>query len=752
MKKFIICTCVLVLLCFGGWYAYFYMGFYISFGSEKTVETFMQADEDTIYMLQDGEYRPFEIRGVNIGNGIPGEWGADFAIAQADYLRWFSQISELGANTIRVYTILHDDFYNALYDYNLQREAAGEAPLYLLHGVWADDYSRNSHKDMYDDGLLPEMIEDGKTIIDIIHGHRSHLGRDGDGSGNYRKDISRWVLGYILGVDWESGLVIYTNQNNPEITGYQGTYMSTTAEATPFEAALAQLGDELIEYETNRYKQQRLVSFSNWPTTDPFRYSIITSTYRLKSAAVNVEHIQPTEAFISGYFASYHVYAYYPDYLETELEAADYSDVMLEEIFGENQANTLEYRLERLGVPAIQDYLAEADYYDGQGRVNTYYAYLKALNNFHNIPVVIAEYGLTTGRGRAQVDVNTGRSQGYITEQEQGEGLVSCYTDIMAAGSAGSCLFSWQDEWFKRTWNTLHAVDMDRSPYWSDYQTNEQFFGLLTFDPGEAESICYVDGNPSEWMEEDVVLETDAGRLSMKYDEKFLYFYAEAEDYDPEADVLYIPLDITPKSGSTYCENYNVSFENAADFLIYIDGTENSRVLVQERYEVLRAIYWESYYVQNPYIYPPDSNSPEFVNINMAMLLRDVLPRQELGQAMGEVFETGLLRCGNANPAGEDFDSLADFCFTEQGVEIRLPWQLLNFSDPSQMMVHDDYYEKYGVENLQIRQLSAGLGFSGEEGSIPMAPFELKGWGNKVTYHERLKASYYILQDYWAAQ
>ena len=134
----------------------------------------------------------------------------------------------------------------------------------------------------------------------------------------------------------------------------------------------------------------------------------------------------------------------------------------------------------------------------------------------------------------------------------------------MAAGSAGSCAFTWQDEWFKRTWNTMHAVDLDNTPYWSDYQTNEQYFGLLTFDPGEEESVCYVDGDASEWSEEDVVLETDQGALSMKYDEKFLYFYVLG--VDPEAETLYIPIDTTPKTGSTYCENYSLTFERPLRF------------------------------------------------------------------------------------------------------------------------------------------------------------------------------------------
>ena len=180
--------------------------------------------------------------------------------------------------------------------------------------------------------------------------------------------------------------------------------------------------------------------------------------------------------------------------------------------------------------PKIGDMLsgnARVDFYDAKGQINTYYAYLKILNEYHTIPVVISEYGVSTGRGMAQRDVNTGRNQGNMTEEEQGQAIIECYEDIMAAGSAGSCVFTWQDEWFKRTWNTMHAVDMDNTPYWSDYQTNEQYFGLLAFDPGEEKSVSYVDGDLSEWTKEDIILERDTGFLAMKYDEKFLYFYVD---------------------------------------------------------------------------------------------------------------------------------------------------------------------------------------------------------------------------------
>lgn len=742
MKKFILGACIVVVLLVAGYYAYFHLGVYVDTDPNAPVTTFMKTDEDTIYMERDGAYVPFEIRGVNLGTGIPGQWGTDYVIDEETYLRWFQWIQEMGANTIRVYTILQDDFYNALYTYNTEREAQGEEPLWLLHGVWIDDYVQNSHRDAYDDDFLQTFLEDSRTLVDILHGNRNvSLGR-GEGSGSYRRDVSPWVIGYILGVDWQDVTVAYTDEKYPERNQYAGMYLYTTEDATPFEAMLCQVGDQIIQYETQRYKEQRLVAFSNWPTTDPFTYPEAVSDHFMKCAQIDVEHIQATDAFLSGQFASYHVYSYYPDYLQ-------YLSTVEEEVAEEEASGQTEEEMGGVPYDSVLTGDEQADFYDSRGRYNTYYAYLQMLNRHHNIPVVISEYGVTTGRGMAQEDVNTDRNQGYMTEAEQGQALIECYEDIMAAGSAGSCIFSWQDEWFKRAWNTMHAVDLDKSPFWSDYQTSDQFFGFLTFDPGEEESVCYVDGDTSEWTEEDVVQTREEGSLSMKYDEKFLYFLVEWEDFDPEEDILYIPIDTTPKTGSTYCENYDISFERPCDFVIRIAGEDGSRVLVQERYEVLRATYFQETDQRNPYLEPVDADTPVFRRIEMVLQLTNNLGRR--GQPTYPTYETGKLRCGNGNPEAEDFDSLADFCFTESGVEIRLPWQLLNFANPSEMMIHDDYYEHYGVEYIQIDEMYVGVA-AGEsaEYRIPMESFALEGWGTSVTYHERLKESYYIMKKYWA--
>ena len=709
MKKFIIAAAAIVVMYVIWDTAYYRLGIYIDLNPDKPVTTFMKTDETDIYMNINGEYVPFEIRGVNMGVGVPGKWATDYAIDKETYLRWFGYIKDMGANTVRVYTILHDDFYNAFYEYN---KSHPEDPLYLIHGVWVNDYVQNSHRDAYDPDFRDTFLQDCKTVVDILHGKKKLSLGYGLGSGSYNKDVSQWVIGYILGVEWEDVTVTYTNHKYPERNTYIGKYMYTTEDASPFEAMLCEAGDKIIEYESNRYKCQRLVAFSNWPTTDPFDYPEDITRFFMKCAKVDVEHIKTTDAFISGHFASYHVYPYYPDYLEYIDDKTGYS-------------------------------------YTSDGKVNTYLTYLKKLTAHHTIPVVISEYGVSTGRGMAQKDRNTGRNQGNMSEQEQGRAIIDCYKDIMEAGCAGSCVFTWQDEWFKRTWNTMHAVDLTKTPFWSDYQTNEQYFGLLSFDPGKEKSICYVDGDVSEWTEEDMVANNDNISLSVKYDEKFIYFLVHKNGFNHETDKIYIPVDVTPKTGSNYCENYNLKFDKEVDFVISIDGKNNSRVVVQERYEVLRAMFYHETHDEDAYLNPPDTDTPVFKTINLMLQTATPLITGDW-TATAEIYETGLLTYGNANPDSSVFNSLADFVFSGDYIEIKLPWQLLNFANPSEMMVHDDYYENYGVEYIKIDHINIGVAAEEENVSrIHLEEYPLKGWGRSVTYHERLKASYYAVKEFW---
>ena len=287
MKKFIIICSILIILFIILDVLYYRMGIYIDFNPTQEITTFTKTQGKDIYVKENGNFEKFEIKGVDLGVGIPGHYATDYAIDKETYLRWFKQIKELGANTIRVYTILHDDFYNAVYEFNKNNPD----PLYVIHGLWVNDYIQLSSIDAYDEKFLDKMLEDVKILSDVIHGNRKISFNEEYGNGNYTKDISKWVIGYILGVEWEDVTVAYTDDIEQDKKSYQGKYMYTKEDATPFEAMLARVGDKMLEYETNRYKEQRLIAFSNWPTTDPLSYLEIVENYFLKVANVDVDNI-----------------------------------------------------------------------------------------------------------------------------------------------------------------------------------------------------------------------------------------------------------------------------------------------------------------------------------------------------------------------------------------------------------------------------------------------------------------------------
>ena len=707
LKRFILVSSLVVAVVFTALYLTMVRGLYVDPHPEVPPElSFRAVGKDLFRRAEDGTWEIFEIRGVDLSTNLPSSSVLDFAPEAADYARWLEEIQALGANTVRVFTIVDDDFYQALYTFNTTHEE----PLYLLQGLQVSDRANYGSKDVYDDGFLGLLLENGVAAVDVIHGERAIPLGDTSGTGYYRWDVSPWVLGYLVGHEWDSGNVAYVNESTLYPTSYEGTYFVTAPEATRFEVVMAQVMDRIVGYESDKYKQQRLIGFVNDPSNDPFAFTDLYAARFLKYSQLDAENVLATEALASGYFAAYRLNTFSRDYLAyfTPEQRAELSDILID--------------------------LDTSDLYHG---------YLDLLSRYHTMPVIAAGYGFSSAR------VPVFEDEPPLTERQQGERLVEVWQDAMQADWAGVFVSTWQDVWDRRTWNTSYATFEFKDPIWHDVQTEGQCYGLMAFELGEGDRACYVDGDPSEWTEEDVVQETDQGRISMKYDEEYLYFYVEGEGGRPERDSLYLLLDTTQASGSNYCENFDLTAERDCDFVICIDGRDNSRVLVQERYEILWVMHAYDLARTDPYYEMPSVSSPTFLPISVMVQRSSPVPAGEWLPAV--TYETGKLRCGNAHPESPDFDSLADYSFTEDGVEIRLPWQLLNFASPAEMVIHDDYYENYGVEYLPIDEMWVGLSWGdGNEERIPMAAFPLEGWGRKVTYHERLKESYYILQDYWA--
>src|SRR3546814_14644369 len=65
-------------------------------------------------------------------------------------------------------------------------------------------------------------------------------------------------------------------------------------------------------------------------------------------------------------------------------------------------------------------------------------------------------------------------------------------------GLSGAFVFSWTDEWFKRTWNTMESQDPERRQVWHDPLTHEQWFGVIATAtarvPGSTRALVPEDG------------------------------------------------------------------------------------------------------------------------------------------------------------------------------------------------------------------------------------------------------------------
>lgn len=87
MKKFIITVISLLVIVLTVNYVYFHLGVYIPFLQSSDIEVNAKTEGKQILLKEDGEFVPFEIKGVDLGSGYPGEWSTDFSIDKETYMR-----------------------------------------------------------------------------------------------------------------------------------------------------------------------------------------------------------------------------------------------------------------------------------------------------------------------------------------------------------------------------------------------------------------------------------------------------------------------------------------------------------------------------------------------------------------------------------------------------------------------------------------------------------------------------------------
>jgi tetratricopeptide (TPR) repeat protein len=704
--------------------------------SFKNPQSFFRVGKDYLEFYEDERWNKIFISGVNIGLGIPGYFPGEYAIERATYLKWFKQIYEMGANAVRIFTLHPPSFYEALYEFN-----QSGAILYLIQGIWyelPEDYNFSGST------FLSNLHSDIKKTIDAIYGNITLSEKPGYPSGNYRFDISSYTIAFILSREPESCAVKkYNSIDKNKIANFDGDFLEIK-NATPFEIWITKICDFIQSYEYEIYKKTHPVSFVNWPTLDPIsHWSESRYEDELKMQGIEVdltrcvenedeESLDPSKINFkkgAGFFATYNIYPYYPDFM-------------------------------------VNDYLDHED---------PYRTYLIELKKHHqDMPVLIAEFGIPSSRDTAHWH-SKGWHQGRHNEFEQGKIIEVLLNDIVESKMAGAIIFSWFDEWYKKNWVFQpFYIPEERKAFWFNFQDPENNYGLIASYPGYPDKNVSLSANRSEWQKASLLYQKKDGplylfkdnfdnsrtlkNLAVQHDEGFLYIMLETlEKIDFKKGCYMIGIDTcNPEEGEFSLPfNTNVQSPIGLKFLLHFCGKEKSRILVTKSYDK----YLNS---EINFIRPTKSYNAEWVPMFIKTNNRRI-SKDGKRYFSSRVFSTSNLRFGSLDIKSPYRNSLADFFVKDNILEVRIPWALIGFCDPSSRQVF--WKDETGIsktsDGVRLIALSykplEGSTYAEKTGLISNLTDSLPGelsinsiktyswdeWGEPL-FHFYLKESYYL--------
>lgn len=648
-----------------------------------------------ILLWEEGEWKPLFIQGVNLGIAMPGKWFTEFPQDKSLYYRWFVQMGEMNLNTIRIYTLLDPQFYDA---FSLYNRTHPEKPLYLLQEIWPEenpeghDYLREKYRE--------EFEKEIRTVVDAVHGNADIAERQGRAWGNYTSDVSEYIIGYLVGRELEPQEVEETDALH---SGYrfEGAYITTTDEASATESWLAGSCDYLLSYEQEYYGFQHPVSIVNWPTLDYLEHESERDENGEKKneyndrTTVNINHLTVAPANKAGLFGSYHIYPNYPDFMNND--------------------------------PSYDEYEDEKGRFRYGGYLNEFMA------EHRNYPAVVAEFGIATGMGNAHTSPD-GYNHGGLSEEEQAEGIIRMFEAMKREGYSGGIIFEWMDEWAKKTWTTEpYMIPYDRQILWHNIIDPEQNYGILAYEAQRPRRS----GAAGE----------SAGvirKIELRYDASFLWIdMTLTRPLNSAREQLLIGLDTLDRERGElrYLPDSEVEAPSGMEYLVMIDGPETGRLLAipESNYTAYR--FSTSQGLKREGLFTPLSKL-----INKERALADGTP------IPARYEDSSSLRYGNL------LGGTNHWVTEGEQLTLRIPWTRINVSDPSSSTVLDDgglYYSDPLRDVIQTSFTDAivvSALLTDQDGTQVIDTFQgvtlsIEGW-NQPLYQERLKESYLILKEY----
>lgn len=639
-----------------------------------------KAAGDRLAVWDGSRHVPMFVKGINLGVAVPGTFAGELAATREQYDHWFAQMGALGFNAIRVYTLHYPRFYDAVLAYNQQHP---NAPIYILHGIWLDE--DNPSQDLF---AMTDMFDTGiRELVDCAHGNCTIAERYGRASGKYRADISPYILGWIIGREVAPDEIAVSNAAHAELDHFDGAALHID-EVTPSEAWFTERMDTLIMYERENYHVDRPVSVSSWPTLDPLYHASELPHSSEDQEKLDFENIDTDDA-PGGFFASYHAYSYYPDFMTYD-----------------------------------EAYMSA---HDSEG-VNSYFGYLLDLkHHYATHPLLIAEFGVPTSWGDAHRGA-AGMDHGGESEHEQGMFAGRQMRDMLEANCAGGAFFAWIDEWWKRTW-IVDELAFPRVNYaiWHNITSPEQNFGLIGFQLPEPTwkrwPKVQASGQVAS-LEADMDAEFFQLRLTLNAP------LASTDEVEIGIDTYADDLGESRLPGGTHTERRN-------ELALVMSGQDSAQLYVTQPYDLFGIWHGTSTDVQLYHSVASDDGN--WVRVRWQNNQREYPTTKEV-----EIDEVGKFVVAQT-PAQADIRTGVIFDHGGKTVRIRLPWTLLQFTDPSTSTVMDDDRSTREHET----RVSDGVAFSVHLGDqlFETQRFHWDGWTIAPKTSERLKASAQVFSE-----
>ncbi|GLH70554.1 hypothetical protein GETHPA_20870 [Geothrix rubra] len=678
-----------------------------------------------------GGWRAFFIKGINLGAALPGRHPSEFP-DKATYAGWITEMAELGVNAIRVYTIHPPGFYEALAEHN----AKAAKPIWLIHGVWTE---LPPGDDFREEGWWSRWRLEMRRVVDLIHGRADIPPSPGHASGAYRADVSKWTLAIILGREWEPFSVEAYNARHPGLSDYRGRFLAVT-QGNATEVFMTVAMDYFLDYEFDTYHAQRPLAYTNWPTLDPLTHPTESTKdeelawrrklglplgkgeiheYDNDAVGLDLEKVETLPGCRAGIFASYHAYPYYPDFMNLDPGYAKGGD--------------------------------------------TYAAYLRDLVAHHRRhPVVISEFGVPSSRLVAHWQPQ-GMTHGGQSEREQGEQDARLFRDIHDSGCAGGMLFAWIDEWFKKNWLVIDdEVPLERKPLWYNVEDAEENYGLLAYHPGAAGPSIRIDGRAGDWAKVPDYLAGPDLRLKVLADEGWLhlglFFRGPIPDWAKEG--LAVGIDTHGVDLGDHRLPWGLDLRSQAglEFVVRFQGDQTA-LYADAPYDLF------THRLDRP-IRSVDNDAGRFV-MPMTESNRPRIGRDGT-RFPGHRQEIGWLRRGTQDRSDPAFDSRAEWREGTAGdgwsfLEARIPWGLLNVTDPSSRRVIRDAIPPgdevgtavtEGFRLCLVRFRTDGAGRlqpagslpAAREGVLPLPPLFTWATWEQPTFHRVRKQSFDLVK------